>query len=157
MFSGNTCTNDKSDVDSKLRNTDFIEIFVRGIGRDVFKKSDLLYYCLEMNGNLPKMTVAEKTQAISENLISGDTERIAVAGVVAMAMPSIAQVAAKLTLLATVTPIIIPPKKKDAQRVMNLLNNSQIITSIYFGMKCKPAIQKYQRRVCVSKEGCGEL
>ena len=66
----------------------FIQVFAFGVKRGVFSVGDFAYYGLTENGNLPDMRTDAKLLEVAKNLVTGDIERMAVAGAVAMAMPT---------------------------------------------------------------------
>ncbi len=78
----------------------FIQTFFMGVQRGVFAVGDLAYYGLDENGTLPDMSSEEKILEVAQKIVDGDINRMAVAGAVAMSMPTAAEVKAKKIALA---------------------------------------------------------
>lgn len=81
----------------------FIKVFNLGIGRDLFRASDRGYYQLEVeDSKLPPLRTDDALVMWADNIISGEEIRV-LAGGAPMAMPSAAEVEAKLNGL---TPLL---------------------------------------------------
>ncbi len=79
----------------------FIQTFFMGVQRGVFAVGDLAYYGLDENGTLPDMSSEEKILEVAQKIVDGDINRMAVAGAVAMSMPTAAEVKAKKVAFET--------------------------------------------------------
>jgi len=73
----------------------FIQTFFMGVQRGVFAVGDLAYYGLDESGTVPPMDSEEEILEVAQKIVDGDINRMAVAGAVAMSMPTAAEVKAK--------------------------------------------------------------
>jgi len=80
--------------------SDFIQVFYLATGRGTFKKTDLGYYDINSNGNVPEMNTVAQIKAVAKRLIKGEADRVADGGA-PMSMPPISEVASALSDINT--------------------------------------------------------